>query len=287
MAFSGLATYIKVSPNKTVPKKYKVDTITIHCFVGQVTAKEGADYFANPKRGASANYVVGKNGDISGCVDELHRAWTTGGNIKNNGLTGAENDHRAVTIEVACDAKEPYTVNQKAFDALINLCADICRRNNIKKLVWSKNKSDRINHKDGCNMTVHRDYDARSCPGKYLYDRMGQIADLVNGKLGASKSFIYNGVDYAPVFDPKYYREHYKDVVACPAFGNTDEGLFKHFCQYGMNEINRRGNEEFNVLVYKTDQKNMDLRAAFGEKIADYYKHYCLFGKDETWRVHK
>ena len=95
------------------------------------------------------------------------------------------NDHRAITIEVASDTKHPYAVNDKAFAALIDLVTDICQRNGIKKLVWSTNKADRVNHRNGCNMTVHRDYANKSCPGDYLYNRHGQIADEVNKRLGS------------------------------------------------------------------------------------------------------
>ena len=62
--------------------------------------------------------------------------------------------------------------------------ADICKRNGIKKLVWSTNKTDRVNHANGCNMTVHRDYANKACPGQYLYDRHGAIAAAVNEILG-------------------------------------------------------------------------------------------------------
>ena len=96
------------------------------------------------------------------------------------------NDQRAVTIEVASDTKHPYAVTDKAYAALLDLVTDICRRNGIKKLVWSTKKGDRVNHKNGCNMTVHRDYANKACPGDYLYNRHGAIAAEVNKRLGAS-----------------------------------------------------------------------------------------------------
>jgi len=63
---------------------------------------------------------------------------------------------------------------------------DICKRNNILKLVWSTDKNTRINHLNGANMTVHRDYANKSCPGDYLYSKMSDIASQVNALLGAS-----------------------------------------------------------------------------------------------------
>ena len=94
------------------------------------------------------------------------------------------NDHRAITIEVASDNKEPYAVTEKAYAAMLDLVTDICKRNGIKKLVWSTNKNERMNHLNGCNMTVHRDYANKSCPGTYLYSRHGEIAAEVNKRLG-------------------------------------------------------------------------------------------------------
>lgn len=173
---SGLVTYTKISPNKTSPRNHSIDTITIHCIVGQWTAKQGCDFFASSSRQASCNYVVGKDGSIGLCVEEKDRSWCS---------SSASNDHRAITIEVASDTYEPYKVTDAALKALIELVADICKRNGIKKLVWSTNKDDRINHKNGCNMTVHRDFANKSCPGEYLYGKHSYIASEVNKKLNS------------------------------------------------------------------------------------------------------
>lgn len=179
MSNSSLVTYTNVTAHKTSPRTHVIDTITIHCIVGQWTAKQGCDYFANTDKECSANYVVGKDGSIGLSVDEKDRSWCS---------SNAANDHRAVTIEVASDTTSPYAVTDKAYEALINLVADICKRNDIKKLVWSTNKTDRVNHKNGCNMTVHRDFANKACPGEYLYSRHGEIAEKVNALLGVTTS---------------------------------------------------------------------------------------------------
>lgn len=173
---SPLVTYKNLTKNRTSPRNHAIDTITIHCIVGQWTAKQGCDYFATTDRECSSNYVVGKDGSIGLSVEEKDRSWCS-----SNGT----NDHRAITIEVASDTTHPYAVTDKAYKALIELVADICKRNGIKKLVWSTSKTDRVNHKNGCNMTVHRDFANKACPGDYLYDRHGEIAEKVNAKLGA------------------------------------------------------------------------------------------------------
>ena len=75
--------------------------------------------------------------------------------------------------------------------SLIDLVTDICQRNGIKKLVWSDKKYDRVNHRNGCNMTVHRDFQATACPGPYLYNKQGWIASEVNKRLEGEDVFTY------------------------------------------------------------------------------------------------
>lgn len=177
MSNSPLVDYIRISPNKNSPRNHKIDTITIHCVVGQCTAETLGNIFAPTSRQASSNYGVGTDGKIGMYVEEKDRSWCS---------SNAANDNRAVTIEVASDTKHPYAVNDRAFAALLDLVTDICKRNGIKKLVWSTKKADRVNHKNGCNMTVHRDYANKSCPGDYLYNRHGEIAAEVNRRLGVA-----------------------------------------------------------------------------------------------------
>lgn len=177
MSNSPLVTYTNITKNKTSPRNHAIDTITIHCIVGQWTAKQGCDYFATTDRECSANYVVGKDGSIGLSVDEADRSWCS---------SSRDNDNRAITIEVASDTTHPYAVTAEAYAALLDLVTDICQRNGIAKLVWSTNKTDRVNHANGCNMTVHRDYAAKECPGEYLYERHGAIAEEVNKRLGVS-----------------------------------------------------------------------------------------------------
>lgn len=177
MSNSPLVDYTRISPNKNSPRNHKIDTITIHCVVGQCTVETLGNIFAPTSRQASSNYGVGTDGKIGMYVEEKDLSWCS---------SSAANDNRAVTIEVASDTKHPYAVNDRAFAALLDLVTDICKRNGIKKLVWSTKKADRMNHKNGCNMTVHRDYANKSCPGDYLYNRHGEIAAEVNRRLGVT-----------------------------------------------------------------------------------------------------
>lgn len=174
---SPLVDYTRISPNRTPNRTHAIDTITIHCVVGQCSVETLGAIFAPSTRQASSNYGIGYDGRIGMYVEEKDRSWCS---------SSASNDHRAITIEVASDTYHPYAVNDKAYAALLNLVTDICRRNGIKKLVWSTNKNERMNHLNGCNMTVHRDYANKSCPGDYLYNRHGKIAAEVNKRLGAT-----------------------------------------------------------------------------------------------------
>lgn len=177
MSNSPLVSYTKISPNRTSPRNHKIDTISIHCAVGQLTAKELLNLSnftkADSKNGSSCNYAIGRDGSIGMGVEEKDRSWCT---------SSRSNDNRAITIEVASDTKHPYKITKKAYNALIKLLVDICKRNNIKQLKWKADKS-LIGKPDQQNMTVHRWFANKTCPGDYLYKRHGQIASEVNAKL--------------------------------------------------------------------------------------------------------
>lgn len=205
---SSLATVKIISPNKSVNRNHAIDTITIHCFVGQVTAKRGCEVFLPKSKQASCNYVVGYDGSIGLCVEEKDRSWCTGGRDKNgnpirvNGISGASNDYQAVTIEVASESKHPYMITAEAYAALVSLCADICKRNGIKRLLWSGDKT-LVGNVSKQNMTVHRWFANKSCPGDYIYQHLDEIAKDVNAKLnaagiaGSSSATATSSVPYA------------------------------------------------------------------------------------------
>lgn len=176
---SKLVNYTRISPNRSVNRNHKIDTISIHCVVGQCSVETLGSIFASSSKEASSNYGIGYDGRIGMYVEEKDRSWCT---------SSSSNDNRAITIEVASDTYHPYRVKDVAYKSLIKLLVDICKRNGIKKLVWSTNKSERMNHRNGCNMTVHRDYANKSCPGDYLYNLHGQIAKEVNAQLGSGTS---------------------------------------------------------------------------------------------------
>lgn len=174
MSNSSLVNYTKISPNKNSPRNHKIDTITIHCYVGQASVESMGNWFAEKGANCSCNYGIGSDGRIALIVDEGDRSWCS---------SSSSNDNRAVTIECASDRTDPYAINDKVYASLIKLCADICKRNGIKELKWKADKS-LIGQPDKQNLTVHRWFANKACPGDYIYNRLGQIAKEVNELLG-------------------------------------------------------------------------------------------------------
>ncbi len=173
MSNSPLSCMRVISPFRNSPRNHEIDTITIHCVVGQMSVEGLCSHFQTAN--CSCNYGIGYDGRRCTIVDERDRSWCS---------SSPENDHRAITIECASDAFYPYAINANVWNSLVELCADICKRNHIKTLIWSTDKETRIYHRNGCNMTVHRDYANKSCPGDYIYNRLAQIAKEVNQRLG-------------------------------------------------------------------------------------------------------
>ena len=172
---SSLATYKKISPNKTSPRNRVIDTITIHCMAGNLSLESCGNIFAQSKNKVSSNYGIDSKGNIALYVEEKDRSWCS---------SDSDNDHRAVTIEVANDkgASSGWHVSGAAMTALIRLVTDICKRNHIKELKWEGDKS-LIGQVDKQNMTVHRWFAAKACPGDYLYNKHSYIAEEVNKQL--------------------------------------------------------------------------------------------------------
>ena len=178
MSNSALVNYTRISPNKNSPRNHAIDTISIHCVVGQLSVETIGNVFAPSSAGCSANYGIGADGRIGMYVEEKDRSWCT---------SSSANDNRAITIECASDTTSPYAVNDKVYNALINLLVDICQRNGIKSLKWQANKA-LIGQVDKQNMTVHRWFANKACPGDYIYECLGDIAAKVNAKLGVSSA---------------------------------------------------------------------------------------------------
>ena len=177
---SSLVSYTKLSPNHSGKRTHSIDRITPHCVVGQCTAEGLGDWFAKSSTQASSNYGIDKNGRVGLYVEEKNRSWCSSSNA---------NDQRAITIECASDTTEPYAMNSKVYDALIKLCVDICKRNGKKKLIWLGDKDKTLNYNpksDEMVITVHRWFANKSCPGNWLYARLGDLATKVTAQLSGT-----------------------------------------------------------------------------------------------------
>lgn len=179
MSNSPLVCYTKLSPNHSGQRTHGIDRISPHCVVGQLSAETICACFP-AGRNASCNYGIGTDGRISLCVEEKNRSWCTSSNA---------NDQRAVTIECASDKTEPYAMNSKVYSALIELCVDICKRNGKSKLLWFGDKNKTLAYEpkaDEMIITVHRWFANKSCPGDWLYNRLGDLAEKVTARLNDS-----------------------------------------------------------------------------------------------------
>ena len=176
---SSLVAYTLLSPNHSGLRTKRIDRISPHCVVGQCTAEGLGDWFHKSSTQASSNYGIDRNGRVGLYVEEKNRSWCTSSNA---------NDQRAVTIECASDKAEPYAMHQVVYDRLIDLCEDICRRNGKKKLLWFGDKNKSLNYQpkaDEMLITVHRWFANKSCPGDWLYARLGDLAAKVTSRLGS------------------------------------------------------------------------------------------------------
>lgn len=177
---SPLVAYTKLSPNHSGQRTHSIDRITPHCVVGQLSTESICGCFTSKDRQASCNYGIGTDGRVSLCVEEKNRSWCS---------SSGSNDQRAITIECASDKTAPYAMNSKVYASLINLCVDICKRNGKKKLLWFGDKNKTLNYNpkaDEMVITVHRWFANKSCPGDWLYNRLGDLATEVTKRLSGS-----------------------------------------------------------------------------------------------------
>ena len=179
-----------------------ITKITVHHAAAVTSAKRIANHFQTRSTKASANYVVGQDGEIIRCVDEKNRAWTS---------SNAANDNMAVTIEVANSGEAPeWPVSEKAWLSLVKLCVDVCRRNRIDKLTYTGGPSG--------NLTLHRFFAATECPGPYLTGRMPELVEAVNARLCPQRFMTLDEV-------PKWGRPTVKKLLDAGALRGTDSGL--------------------------------------------------------------
>ena len=196
---SSLVSYTKLSPNHSGLRTHSIDRITPHCVVGQCSVETLGNIFLPTSRQASCNYGIGVDGRVGMYVEEKNRSWCS---------SSSANDQRAVTIECASDTTEPYAFKDVVYQTLIKLCADICKRNGKSKLLWLGDKDKTLNYapkSDEMVLTVHRWFANKSCPGSWMYARMGDLAAKVTAQLGGGTSGDTE-TEYPEKLTEGYYR---------------------------------------------------------------------------------
>lgn len=241
MSNSNMVSYTKLSPNHSGRRTHSIDRITPHCVVGQCSVETLGNIFAPTSREASCNYGIGVDGRIGMYVEEKNRSWCSSSNA---------NDQRAVTIECASDTYHPYAMNSKVYDTLIKLCVDICRRNGKKKLLWFGDKNKSLNYSpksDEMVLTVHKWFANKSCPGDWLYSRLGDLAKRVTAELGGPVSSSTSGLYRVR----KSWTDSKSQVGAFSVFENAEKCADSH---KGYSVYDEQG-----VLIYpKTNNKSID-----------------------------
>lgn len=249
MSNSRLISYTKLSPNHSGKRTHLIDRISPHCVVGQLTAEEIANLSMftqrDEKNGASCNYAIGSDGKIALVVDESNRSWCT---------SSRENDQRAVTIECASDKATPYAFRDNVYSKLVELCTDICKRNGKSKLLWFGDKNKTLNYEpkaDEMVITVHRWFANKACPGDWLYNRLGDLAEKVTAQLNggtvpglqATELKSLSEADVIAKVGPLFTADQKKSGI----LASVSLAQFILECGYGKTELAQNANNCFGM----------------------------------------
>lgn len=181
------------SNNYTVGRSGRnIEMIAIHHMAGILTAKQCGGIFQNGNRKASSNYGIGKDAEVGLYVDEANTSYCN---------SNWDSNCKSVTIETSnCEIGGDYPVSEAVLNKLIQLVADIAKRNNLGKLVKGK------------NVVWHRMYVATTCPGNYLLNKMDYIVEEANK--------INNQTNSTPETSNKKSNEEIANEVIAGKWGN-------------------------------------------------------------------
>lgn len=241
MSNSSLVNYTRISPNKNVNRKYVIDRITPHCVVGQCSVETLGSVFAPTTRQASSNYGIGPDGRIGMYCEEKDRSWCT---------SSAANDHRAITIECASDIAHPYAMKEIVYKRLIELCVDICKRNGKTKLLWIADKEKALSYNPASNemlITVHRWFDNRSCPGDWLFSRLGDLAIKVTSQLSKEEPVDNYEIKYSVQIGAYKMKENAEAAVVKLRAAGFDAFIKPEKVVKSEKETTKQTDESFNV----------------------------------------
>ena len=176
MANSPLISGTLLTNNCSVPRNHSIDTITPHYMAWYTDAKTCCQSFVPASRKASANYCIGKDGEIWLNVEERNRAWTSGSN---------SNDNRAITIECAnyVGGSLDSSLPDATWNSLVKLCVDICQRYGKKKLVYRGSANYAGLTSAEMLLTMHKWFQDTDCPGSWLSNQFDRLSREVNAIL--------------------------------------------------------------------------------------------------------
>jgi LysM repeat protein len=253
MSNSPLVDFVLISPNKTVMTNKVNKKITIHHMAGNLTVETCGQVFQPTSRQASSNYGIGTDGRVGMYVEEKDRSWCS---------SSKKNDSQAITIEVANSViGGNWNVSEKAYNKLIELCVDICKRNNIEKLIWTGDENG--------NLTVHRFFQKTTCPGPYLLSKMPEIADEVNKRLNSNYK--------EPVLEDKEIIYEVKSGDTLAKIAKRYNTTYQH-----LQKINNISNPNL-IRVGQKLKINVKEEA---EKTESYYTYDVKIG-DSLWAISK
>lgn len=297
---SSLVVHTKLSPNNSGARTHSIDRISPHCVVGQCNIESLGAWFAQTAAQASSNYGIGKDGRIGLFVPESNRSWCTSSNA---------NDQRAVTIECASDTFAPYAMTDAVYQSLIKLCTDICRRNGKKKLLWFNDKTKALNYNPAADemvITVHRWFAAKSCPGDWLYNRLGDLALKVTTALGGSdpepvpvtnpEAFIKKIAPIVQKIAPKYGLKCCSAIIAqaCLESGYGTSDKAKKHNYFGLKY--REGRVTCNSGVFTDSSKEQSADGSYRTITTQWYSFssmengvegYCQFVNIDNYKALK
>lgn len=186
---SKLITCTMLSPNYTSGRK-TINRLTIHhTATDAINAQRIGQIFAKQSRNASCNYGIGNDGSICLIVEEKNRAWTS---------SNKTNDMSAITFEVSNSKYgEPWNISEKAYEAMINLSVDICKRYGIKEVFNIQDEIEMVRQEDRAAfansyvvpegkmlLTQHNYFNPTACPGTFIKINFKRICEDINKKLG-------------------------------------------------------------------------------------------------------
>ena len=193
-----------------------IEMVALHHMAGVLSAEQCGRIFQQAGRGASANYGIGKDGEVGLYVDEYNTAWAN---------ANWDSNCKSVSIELSNSvASGNYPISDVVLNKAIDLIADIFKRNNLGKCV------------KGQNLVWHSMYANTYCPGDYVRSKLDYIVAKVNEKLGLNSNSSNNDNLYkvqAGAFSKKENADKLANEIKSKGVDTciiTEDGLYKVQC---------------------------------------------------------